>query len=45
MHFMPLTISAIYSVKPQEACCVPLKDAVGWWLHVCMYFGVGIKVH
>ena len=20
-----------------QACHVPLKDAVGWWLHVCMY--------
>ena len=19
------------------------KDAVGWWFHVCMYCGVGIK--
>ena len=44
LHASPVCLSYLPS-ETTESMPVPLKDAVGWWLHVCMYFGVGIKVH
>ena len=33
---------AVYTVQPQKG---QHKNAVGWWSHLGMYFGVGIEVH
>ena len=42
----PVPLSVAYTVQPQKGHHIILhKNAVGWWSHVCMYFGVGIEVH
>ena len=41
----PVPLSVVYTVQPQKGQHVPHRNAVGWWSHVGMYFGVGREVH